>query len=255
MMDHRSASTKIFATGIALLAFTMTALPAVATTTSSASPETHCLTATAKALYANAETQLEKDIAKYSEAKYANAVSAYKQEIEIGWNALNLPYCGYGALGPASAIHSFSKTVTHARTSFLANVKNPESVKLAPIANATVAASDAETSAAPTEKTVSATALPKQTIVKTRTTTTTRSIRPIESGLRLGMQSASVTRLQQKLVNHFGTSSLPRISGYFGPATKALVIKFQLKKGIISSEDAPGAGQVGPRTAKALNAI
>ena len=73
-------------------------------------------------------------------------------------------------------------------------------------------------------------------------------------GLKLGIVGADVQNLQRFLnANGFvvalsGFGSVGNETTYFGRATQAAVLKFQLANGIVQSESEPGAGTVGPKT-------
>jgi len=78
-------------------------------------------------------------------------------------------------------------------------------------------------------------------------TTTPATLMPcanISKTLQLGSRSPEVAKLQQVL-------SVSK-TGYFGPVTKASLVKWQVSKGIIKSGKTAGAGTTGPRTRAAL---
>jgi peptidoglycan hydrolase-like protein with peptidoglycan-binding domain/3D (Asp-Asp-Asp) domain-containing protein len=68
-----------------------------------------------------------------------------------------------------------------------------------------------------------------------------------------GEQNHDVFKLQQMLVQREFMTVNP--TGYFGPKTKAALIEFQIAEGIIRSQYAAGAGNVGPKTKERLNEI
>ena len=72
--------------------------------------------------------------------------------------------------------------------------------------------------------------------------------------LFLGSNGAEVEILQNKL-KALGFYKGGVTTDYFGNVTHDAVISFQLDQGIISSTKDPGAGNVGPRTRAALNAV
>lgn len=80
-------------------------------------------------------------------------------------------------------------------------------------------------------------------------------------GLRLGIVGADVQGLQRFLnANGFvvalsGAGSPGNETTYFGRATQAAVLKFQLAKSIVKSQDEPGAGTVGPKTRALINSM
>jgi peptidoglycan hydrolase-like protein with peptidoglycan-binding domain len=69
------------------------------------------------------------------------------------------------------------------------------------------------------------------------------------------MRGKGVEAMQRRLAKHYGLDESSLATGYFGPQTRQMVIKFQLEKGLIDSETDEVAGLVGPRTAKALNRL
>ncbi|MDP7247292.1 MAG: peptidoglycan-binding protein [Candidatus Peribacteraceae bacterium] len=62
---------------------------------------------------------------------------------------------------------------------------------------------------------------------------------------------SEVRRLQERLAAE-GFFPPDRISGYFGPLTKEAVRKYQISRGLITSDDDTGAGYVGPKTLHTL---
>ena len=218
-------------------------------------PTSKCVTATTEATHNAAVTQMNKDIAPYAiDAKVANVIEQYKQNIETAWQAMQQPYCGYGSYGTASAIHSLSKSIGRARSTFLTNIKNPSAANVALMQPTTVQVpSTAE------EKVEVATAS-KETVKTTKTvkkasTTSVSTGTAIQKGLHRGMRSEAVTALQEKLAKQYGLATSDYVTGFFGAKTQQLVIKFQLEKGLISSSSSSAAGMIGPRTIKALSAI
>ncbi len=69
-----------------------------------------------------------------------------------------------------------------------------------------------------------------------------------------GSKGNDVETLQKKL-KELGYFDGTIITDYFGDVTKDAVIAFQLEKGIITSQNDPGAGKVGPQTRDQLNTI
>lgn len=68
-----------------------------------------------------------------------------------------------------------------------------------------------------------------------------------DDNILLGNQGTAVTRLQQFLRTE-GYFTYPENTGYYGPATQAAVVQFQLATGLITSATQRGAGNVGPVT-------
>ncbi len=74
--------------------------------------------------------------------------------------------------------------------------------------------------------------------------------------LRQGSTGDDVTALQNFLKAQ-GTDIYPEglVTGFYGPLTRGAVEQFQLKHGIITSENDPGAGYAGPRTREKINTL
>ncbi len=60
-------------------------------------------------------------------------------------------------------------------------------------------------------------------------------------------------KLLQEFLKDEGYFSGFLITDYFGPITKASVLKFQIEQGIVDNKDDQGAGRVGPATLQAIN--
>ncbi len=198
-------------------------------------PVSKCLTATAKARKVTAEALMAKDIKAYEgSAKAEKAIGAYREAMEIAWEAMEEPYCGFGNYGTASAVKSYGKSVDRARLAFLEKVKALSRLKVA-------------------IKSDAVTAVPK--VAAPAAIKSKAGLMKINAGLHRGMKADAVLHLQQVLAAHFKLSEDGLATGFFGPKTEGLVRRFQLEKKIISDEDSPGAGLVGPRTTAALNAL
>lgn len=236
-----------------------------ATTNYDANQKSKCVTADTKALNANTIAKMEKDIAPYkTNLKATAAIAAYRESLAVSWEAMEQPYCGYGSPGASSARKSYVKTAERARNAFLTQVK-----ALSKSTAATTTLAVPVTTTQPVMKAVSPTSTPVATAPKVTATTTT-SVKPapapvkvakpvavrvtIPQGLQRGMRAASIADLQRLLFTHFDQDA-SSITTYFGPKTQDLLIRFQLEKNIISARTSPGAGQVGPRTAAALNSL
>lgn len=108
--------------------------------------------------------------------------------------------------------------------------------------------SAAEPSPSPAVPTLPAQASPVATIALTR-------------GLKLGIVGTDVQNLQRFLnANGFvvalsGAGSVGNETTYFGRATQAALLKFQIAKSIVKSQDEPGAGTVGPKTRALINSM
>lgn len=91
-------------------------------------PTSRCLTVAAKASRAQGLKNLEADGKKLigienPEHPLANDYKKYQTSLEYAWGAMEEPYCGFGAFGPAVGMKSYLKTVTRARAAFLDAVK------------------------------------------------------------------------------------------------------------------------------------
>jgi len=86
-------------------------------------PISKCLVQTIKDLHTKAQKQFDLDVAKYGKDR-AGAVDRYRYRLDISWEAMNDPYCGYGQkTGLGDEIHSFKKSTERARGDFLAAAK------------------------------------------------------------------------------------------------------------------------------------
>lgn len=234
---------KLFFTTL-LLAATAFALPASAVEPKKGEvPASLCITAETQKMHAGTVATYEKDIAAYKDNAAAQAaIAAYKEKVDAAWSALEQPYCGYGSpTAIAATKKSYNKTVVRARSTFQEAVKN--------LGKANVAPSEPIEKPAP-EKV-------QMKLVETAPKSEPRKEQgTFHSGLSRGQRSDAVLELQTRLAKHFKLADPSSIqTGYFGPKTEKLVIKFQLEQQIIDSEDDPGAGLVGPKTFKALLSV
>lgn len=228
--------------------------PAFASTTTVMQPS-KCLNASTIASHNSVTARMETDIAPYaSNAAAADAIKLYRNNLAIAWDAMTEPYCGYGSMGVSAAARSYTKSVERERATFLTNVKNLSKSKGTTPPKPT-AASTILTTTSVSMPAIAPTKAQTPTIIKQPTTSKPATI-TISSGLRTGMRSTMVTALQQKLASHFQiTQDDNTITGYYGPKTANLVLRFQLEKKLVNSAKSPGAGAVGPKTARALNAL
>lgn len=103
-------------------------------------PTSRCVTAATKASHAQSLKQGEADAKKYnltteSTGAGGKAYANYRAELDLAWDAMNEPYCGFGAFGTTAAVKSYKKSVDRARNRFLTAMKNLP--KEAPVAKAT----------------------------------------------------------------------------------------------------------------------
>ncbi len=73
--------------------------------------------------------------------------------------------------------------------------------------------------------------------------------------LGAGAKGDDVTRLQQLLKTDASIYPTGQVTGYFGALTKAAILKFQLKYGVIKSATETGAGRLGPKTRAKINEV
>lgn len=222
----------------------LSASPVIAAT----EPASKCVTTTTKASHASNQARLEKDVAPYaSKEAAAKAIATYRNDLDTAWDAMNEPYCGAGIYGISPFIKSYTKSVDRARSAFLAAV-----AKLPKDSAATPAVAVTEKAPEPTPSPEAEKPAPIAEKAKVETSTKARYL----SNLIRGMRSDWVTQLQKDLTKHFGIEpNDSNVTGYFGPKTQELVIKFQLEQKVISKESDAGAGMVGPKTRNALNAL
>jgi len=84
-------------------------------------PATRCLTKEITGLYEKAVSQMKADVKEHG--NHPVEAEDYKRRLDITWDAMHEPYCGYGSNGLASVKHSFNKSVDRARNDFLVAVK------------------------------------------------------------------------------------------------------------------------------------
>ena len=89
----------------------------------------------------------------------------------------------------------------------------------------------------------------------TSSTTTSTNALFSSINLRFGTQSSDVYKLQQLLATDNEIYPEGIVSGYFGQMTKEAVQRFQIKYGVVSSENEAGYGLVGPKTRSKLQEI
>ncbi|MFA5185520.1 MAG: hypothetical protein WC551_03460 [Patescibacteria group bacterium] len=86
-------------------------------------PVSRCLTQQIKNLNVKGIKQMEADIAKRGKG-HEKAVEEYRYRLNMAWEAMSLPYCGYGSkTGLADEVHSFKKSLDRARADFLKETK------------------------------------------------------------------------------------------------------------------------------------
>jgi len=194
------------------------------------------------------QAHFARDTAQYTKVGAAQkAIAKYRMDLNEAWTAMELPYCGYGAYGTASAIKSYWKTVERGRAAFFSAARSFHTSKRS-FHPKKIIVTAAMISAS--ERT------PARHVARTHIRVSSISNIVIHKGLHRGIRSSAVRNLQLLLTSYFG---IPpdgnHVTGYFGPVTEGLVLRFQLKRGVIPTATSPGAGMVGPLTSAALNKI
>lgn len=216
-------------------------------------PASLCITAETQKMHAGTVAQYEKDIAPYKDNPAAQeAIAAYKEKIDAAWSALEQPYCGYGGYAGkgamTSTIKSYNKTVVRAVSAFQEAIKGLGKAKTTPAPTESVKTEPVKSEPVMVESKLVVTPPPTPDMIKTEGT--------LRSGLARGQRSDAVLELQKRLTKYFKIEDASSIqTGFFGPKTEELVIKFQLDQKIIETKTSPGAGLVGPKTLKALLSV
>jgi len=86
-------------------------------------PVTRCNTAAMQALDKKAVNQMLADI-KAAHADNSTAAKNYQYKLDLIWDAMLQPYCGYGGYGMTAVTKSFNKSITRARSAFLTEAKH-----------------------------------------------------------------------------------------------------------------------------------
>ena len=207
-------------------------------------------------MYTDAHALAQKDFDTARKGGEANtalaaAYETYKKDVDLGWLAMQEPYCGFGAFGSTAAKKSFQKTLTRARTNFLADVRK---LPMTAVASVTAVPTPVVAVAAPSVPVVSAPVVAPEPVVKPAPVVAKASATShleLSQNLKHGMRTPDVLRLQNWLVAN-GYLESDYATGYFGDMTEAAVIKFQQARGLIVSHTSNGAGLVGPRTRSEL---
>ena len=95
---------------------------------------TRCLTASTKAAHAKASAQsaaLEKkyNLTASSTGLVADAFTSYQNDLTLAWDAMNEPYCGFGAFGVTAVLKSYNKSIERASARFTDAMKDPAKLK------------------------------------------------------------------------------------------------------------------------------
>jgi hypothetical protein len=94
-------------------------------------PVTRCNTPVMQALDKEAVNQMLVDI-KTSHAENSQAAKNYQRKLDLVWEAMLQPYCGYGGYGMKAVSRSFNKSITRARAAFLAAAKRDAAPVITP---------------------------------------------------------------------------------------------------------------------------
>ncbi len=219
-------------------------------------PASRCTTAVFQKMHKDAVSQAEKDVAALKtkmgtlDAKTEVLTKSYLDEIELAWEVMQEPYCGYGAFGATAAQKSLQKTLTRARANFLAG--KDSGVRLETVTLKPESATIVRTVVTPTPTTTAIVAkAPVSAPVTAPKTVATRPHPVLTQVLKKGSHAKEVADLQAILVEK-GMLDSEYATGYFGSYTESALIKFQLQRSIIATRTAPGAGTTGPKTRAAL---
>jgi predicted membrane-bound mannosyltransferase len=87
-----------------------------------ADPTSKCLTKEMTALHAATVAQMDKDIAAAGD-RHASSTEMYREKVDIVWEAMHEPYCGYGSMGMKAVKKSYKKSVERIRQAFLLETK------------------------------------------------------------------------------------------------------------------------------------
>ncbi len=85
-----------------------------------------CVTKEMIALHAKNEDRAKKDAEPFKIEKGSDLeddFELYFRKLDVAWDAMQQPYCGFGAFGMKAARKSYDKTIERARTEFLTVAK------------------------------------------------------------------------------------------------------------------------------------
>jgi hypothetical protein len=88
-----------------------------------ADPTSRCNTAAMQSVNKQAVNQMLADI-KGRHAESSEAAKLYAYKLDIIWDAMLQPYCGYGSRGMTAVKKSFDKSVARSRAAFLGETKD-----------------------------------------------------------------------------------------------------------------------------------
>ncbi len=88
-----------------------------------------CNTPEMRKLHASNVKLMNDDITKFGVKAGEQAVKDYQWKMDIIWDAMTEPYCGYGSRGVSAAKKSYQKSIARARSSFMEFAKGIVAVK------------------------------------------------------------------------------------------------------------------------------
>ncbi len=89
-------------------------------------PASRCDTPSMRKLHAQNIGIMKQDIESLGDKAGEGAVKDYQWKLDVIWDAMTEPYCGYGSRGVSAAKKSYNKSIDRARGEFLASAKKIE---------------------------------------------------------------------------------------------------------------------------------
>lgn len=92
-------------------------------------PTSRCNTAANQKVHDANLVQAKKDIALFNpdtDPRVEELASTYMDKLSLAWDAMEEPYCGFGAFGNSAAKKSYDKTVARARNEFLTDARKTQ---------------------------------------------------------------------------------------------------------------------------------
>ncbi len=89
-----------------------------------------CVTKEMIALHVKNEERAKKEAESFEvdeDSDLEDNYQLYLMKLDIAWDAMQQPYCGFGAFGMSAARKSYDKTIERARTEFLTAAKRSQS--------------------------------------------------------------------------------------------------------------------------------
>lgn len=97
--------------------------------TAIANPTSRCNTAANKRVHDANVVQAKKDVATFhadTDPRVDELAHTYMDKLTLAWDAMEEPYCGFGAFGNSAAKKSYDKTVARARNEFLTDARKTQ---------------------------------------------------------------------------------------------------------------------------------